>query len=171
MSSRLVPTVIAILGAALLQVAIAPYIAVGSIVPNLLLLVVVTLALVEGPRAGASAGFAAGLVFDLLGSGPMGPMALVLTVVGYVTGSLQVNMFAEGWLLPATVVFLGGLVTEVSYGLVLMLLGSGAPFWATFGHVMVPGAVYNGALALLIYPWLARRLRRDRPMQTFRRLA
>ncbi|MDZ4064403.1 MAG: rod shape-determining protein MreD [Coriobacteriia bacterium] len=171
MNRKLIPTIVAILGAALLQVAIAPYIAIGGVVPNLLLLVVVTLALVEGPRAGASAGFAAGLAFDLLGSGPLGPMALVLTVVGHVTGSLQVNMFAEGWLLPMTVVFFGGLVTEVSYGLVLMLLGSGAPFWATLGHVMLPGAVYNGALALLIYPWLAQLLHRDRPMRTFRRLA
>ncbi|MDP2181457.1 MAG: rod shape-determining protein MreD [Actinomycetota bacterium] len=171
MNNKAIPAIVAILGAALLQVAIAPYIAIGGIVPNLLLLVVVTLALVEGPRSGASAGFAAGLAFDLLGSGPIGPMALVLAIVGHVTGSLQANMFAEGWLLPTTVVFFGGLVAEVSYGLVLMLLGSGAPFWAMLGHVMLPGAVYNGALALLIYPWLARLLRRDRPMQTFRRLA
>lgn len=171
MNGRVLSTIGAILAAALLQVAIAPYIAVGGVVPNFLLLVVVTLALVEGPRAGATAGFAAGLAFDLIGSGPIGPMALVLTLVGHVIGSLQANMFAEGWLLPMTVVFAGSLVGEVSYGLVLMLLGSGAPFWATLGHVMLPGAVYNGALALLIYPWLARLLRRDRPMQTYRRLA
>ena len=36
--------------------------------------------------------------------------------------------------------------------------------------MMLPGAVYNTALALLVYPWLARFLRRDRPMTTFRRL-
>lgn len=156
--------------AALLQVGLAPYIAVGGVVPNLLLLVVVTLALVRGPAAGASAGFAAGLIFDLFGSGPVGPMALVLALVAYVAGLLHEQMFAEGWLLPLTVLALASLSAEVAYGLILDLLGSPAPFWMAFVTKMFPGAVYNTALALIVYPWLARFLRPDRPIATFRRL-
>ena len=85
--------------------------------PNFLLLVVVTLALVEGPGAGAVAGFAAGLIFDLLGVGPVGPMVLVLTVTGYLAGLLHENMFAEGWLLPLTVLAIASLGAEIAYGL------------------------------------------------------
>jgi rod shape-determining protein MreD len=169
--NRFVPTVAAIVGAALLQVAVAPHLSIGGVVPNLLLLVVVTLALVEGPRAGASAGFAAGLVYDLLGSGPIGPAVLVLTLIGHVAGLVHSNMFAEGWVLPVTVVFLASLIAEVSYALVLTVLGAGSPYWSSFAHVLLPGAVYNGTLALLTYPVLARFLRREKQMTTFRRLA
>ena len=171
MMQRLFPTIGAIAAAAFLQAALAPYMAIGGVVPNFLLLVVVTLALVEGPAAGCSAGFACGLIFDLLGAGPVGPMVLVLTVTGYLAGLLHENMFAEGWLLPLTVLGIASLGSELAYGLILDLVGAGGPFLVTFLTKMLPAAIYNTALGLLIYPWLARILRHDRAMTTFRRLA
>jgi rod shape-determining protein MreD len=169
--NRVLPSAAAILGATLLQVGLAPYIAIGGVVPNFLQIVVITLALVEGPVAGAVSGFAAGLIFDLLGSGPVGPAALVLCVTGYMAGLLHENMFAEGWLLPLTVLGIASLASSVAYGLLLDMLGAGGPFLLTFFTKMLPEALYSTALALLVYPWLARFLRHDRPMTTFRRLA
>lgn len=168
---RLLPTIGAVVFAALLQAGLAPYLAIGGVVPNFLLLVVVTLALVEGPSAGCGVGFACGLIFDLLGAGPVGPMVLVLTTTGYLAGLLHENMFAEGWLLPITVLGIAALGSEIAYGLVLDLVGAGGPLLLTFMTKMLPAAVYNTALALVAYPWLARILRRDRAMTTFRRLA
>jgi len=167
---RSLPVTAAIIAAALLQAGVAPYLAIGHVVPNFLLLVVVTLALVEGPGAGASAGFAAGMLFDLLGTGPVGPMVAVLAITGYLAGMMHEAMFAEGWLLPLSVLAIASLGSEIAYGLILDMLGQGGPFWLTFFAKMVPGAVYDVALALLVYPWLARFLRQDRPMTTFRRL-
>ena len=167
---RLLPTLAALLVATVLQAGLAPYLAIAGVTPNFLLLVVVTIALVEGPGPGAAVGFTAGLIFDLLGSGPVGPMILVLTLTGYLAGLMHENMFAEGWLLPLTVMAIASLSAEVAYGLILILLGSGGPFWSTFFTKMLPGAVYNTVLALLIYPWLARFLRQDRPITTFERL-
>ncbi|MDH4139018.1 MAG: rod shape-determining protein MreD [Coriobacteriia bacterium] len=168
---RALPSMAAILAGTLLQVSIAPQIAIGGTVPNLLLLVTVTVALVEGSRAGAIGGFAAGLVFDLLGTGPVGAMAFVLALIGHLAGSLQEQMFAEGWRLPVSVVALASLLSEVAYWLVLWVNGAAPPFLATLSQVIVPSALYNGALALLVYPWLARLLRRERPVRTFSRLA
>ncbi len=168
--SRTLPIVAALVVAALLQVALAPHLAIGGVAPNLLLLVVLSLALLRGAGSGAAAGFAAGLVFDLLGTGPIGPAALVLAVVGYLAGSLQENMFAEGWRLPVTVVFIAGLVAELSYAAVLAVLGVGSPFLSSLTAVILPAAAYNGVLALLVYPWLARFLRQERRVTTFRRI-
>ena len=168
--NRILPVIAALLAAAVLQAGLAPYLSIGGVVPNFLLLVVITIALVEGPTSGAVVGFSAGLIFDLLGSGPVGPMLLVLTLTGYLTGLMHENMFAEGWLLPLTVLAIATLSAEVAYGLILILLDSGGPFWSTFLTKMLPGAIYNTALALLIYPWLARFLRQDRPITTFQRL-
>jgi rod shape-determining protein MreD len=171
MMNRALPAIIAVAVATVLQATLAPYLAIGGVTPNFLLLVVVTLALTEGPTAGAASGFAAGLIFDLLGNGPVGPMALVLAVTGYLAGLLHEQMFAEGWLLPLTVLAIAALASEIAYGLLLGLLGEGAPFWQALLTTMLPAAVYDTVLALLVYPWLARFLRRDRPMTTFRRLA
>jgi len=80
-------------------------------------------------------------------------------------------MFAEGWLLPVSVVAVASLATEISYGIILAIVGAGQPFWAGLLTVMLPGALYNTVLAVLVYPWLARLLRRDRTVKSFRRLA
>lgn len=168
---RLWPTVAALVVATVLQAAIAPHMAVFGVVPNLLLLVVVTLALFEGPVAGASCGFVAGLLLDLLGTSIVGPWALVLTVVGYVAGTLGAAMFAEGWLLPLTVVFVASLLAELAYGVLLGILGVGGPFLLTLTRLVIPAAVYNTALAVLVYPWLGRLLRTEKGMTELRRIA
>jgi len=171
MRGRMLPIAASVLVATLLQAGLAPHLAIGGAVPNFLLLVVVTIALVSGPNAGASVGFICGLIFDLLGGGPVGPMTLVLSVVGFLTGALQANLFAEGWLLPLSVFGISALFTEVSYWIVLRLVGAGGAFFPALLAVMLPTAVYNTFLALLVYPWLARFLRREPEMTTFRRLA
>ena len=164
------PTAAAMAAAFVLQVGVAPHLGIGGVVPNFFLLVVVTLALVEGPNWGAAAGFAGGFLFDLAGTGPVGPMALVLTLVGYSAGLLSANLFAEGWLLPLTVLGIASITVGLSYGLVLLILGSAGGWWSSFFTVMLPEALYNVALGLLFYPVLARFLRQDRPMNTLRRL-
>ncbi len=168
--NKWLPTVTALAGALVLQVGVAPHLAISGVVPNLFLLVVITLAMLEGRSAGAAAGFAAGLLFDLLGTGPVGAAALVFSVTGYIAGSLSEHMFAESWLMPVTVVFVASLSAELAYALVLTVLGAGSPFWSAFASVILPAAVYNSVLALLVYPLLARFLRRGRPMTTFGRI-
>ena len=168
--SRQWPSVISLLGAAVLQVSVVPHLAIGDVVPNLLFLVVVTLALTKGPNAGCATGFFAGFLLDLLGAGPIGLWALVLCVVGYVAGMLEANMFAHGWLLPVTVVFIAGLSAQGAYGLVLGIVGAGTDFWGSFGHTMLPGTAYDTVVAVLVYPWLARFLRQEPSVRMVDRL-
>jgi rod shape-determining protein MreD len=163
--------VLVVLGAVILQVGLAPYLSIGGVVPNFMLLAAVTVAMIEGPTAGSAVGFACGLLFDLLSQGPVGPMAIVLAVTGYVAGLLAANVFAEGWLLPLSVLALASLGAELTYALLMDLVGTPEPFLRVLFTMVVPGAVYNTALALLVYPFLARFLRRERPVAEFRRLA
>jgi rod shape-determining protein MreD len=169
--NKFIPAAIALAAAAVLQIALAPYLAIFGVVPKFLFVVVVVIALTEGSVAGCVAGFSAGLLLDLLGSGVVGPYALVMCVVGYLAGMLQANLFAEGWLLPVTTVFVASLGTEISYGIILSVLGLSGSFWHSLFTVMLPGAVYNTALALVTYPWLARLLRADRGVKSLGRLA
>ncbi len=161
----------AILAALIAQVMLAPHLALFGAVPSFPVLVVITLAIVEGPQAGAVSGFAAGLMLDLLGTSPVGAWALVLVIVGYLAGLLQENLFAEGWLMPFTVAIVAGVLAELSYLIVLQVIGSAPEFWRSLWTVVLPRGIYNTVLALLLYPWLARFLRSDQSMKSFRRLA
>jgi rod shape-determining protein MreD len=155
----------------ILQIALAPHLAVYGVVPNFIFLVVVIVALTQGPVAGGVTGLIGGLVFDLLGTAVVGPYGLVLSVAGYTAGMLSANLFAEGWLLPVTVAAIASLAAELAYGIVLAVLGTGLPFWQSLITIMLPGALYQTALAVLAFPWLARLLRTERAMKSFRRLA
>lgn len=79
------------LGAVLLtglvaHVAVAPHLAVGGAAPDVLLVGVAAVAAVQGRRAGAAFGFAAGLGADLFLATPLGTSALAFTLVGHVLG-------------------------------------------------------------------------------------
>jgi rod shape-determining protein MreD len=165
-----VPTGIALLVAAVLQAALAPHMAIMGIEPNFLLLVVIVLAMVEGPVPGAVAGFVAGLLFDLLGSGPIGPGALVMTTVGFIAGTMRANLFAKSWLLPVTVVFVASLLAELAYAILLAVIGVETQLLPLVWGVVVPSALYDTMLALLVLPWLARFLRSETEMTEFRGL-
>jgi rod shape-determining protein MreD len=117
------------------------------------------------------AGFAGGLLFDLVGTGPIGPGAFVFCLVAYLAGSLKENTFAEGWSVPLVVLLLGGLVAETAYGSTLAFLGEGEMSLRAFFTVAVPSALYNVGVAVFIYPWLARFLREERSVTMFRRLS
>jgi rod shape-determining protein MreD len=169
--SRAFAAAVALIAGIILQVALAPHLAIFGVVPNIVFLVVVTVALTQGPVAGGVTGLIGGLVFDLLGVSVVGPYALVLAVVGYSAGMLSANLFADGWLLPVTVVAVASITAEVAYGIVLAVLGTGVPFWHALLTIMLPGALYSTALAVIAFPLLARLLRTERAMKSFRRLA
>jgi len=150
---------VAFMIAVLLQVMVAPYIAIGGVSPNFLMITVIIMALVEGPNAGTVLGFVAGLLFDLLGAGPVGPMALVLALTGYATGLIHENLFAEGWLLPVGIIALVTFTSEILYMLVILFLGTQTPFWGAFKGIVLPSTVYNAVCATIVCPLLTRVLR------------
>lgn len=76
-----------ILSAALvLQVGLATQISVVGVHADLMLLVAICAGIVGGPGTGATVGFVAGLLFDLLLPGPFGVTALAYLLVGYGSG-------------------------------------------------------------------------------------
>lgn len=75
-----------VLVAALLQVSIVYRIELGDATPDLLILVVASIALLTGSASGALHGFVAGVAIALFAALPLGPDALIGTLVGYAVG-------------------------------------------------------------------------------------
>jgi rod shape-determining protein MreD len=74
---------------------------VGGAHPDLLWLLPITAALLDGPETGAIIGFWAGLAFDLVLPTPFGLSALVGCLLGFVTGSLTASVDPRAaWLKP-----------------------------------------------------------------------
>jgi len=91
--------------------------------------------------------------------------------VGYGAGLLRSSLFAEGWHAPAIVALVAALIGDTLYLVLLAVLGVGPGFWQALLTVVIPRAMYNAVLLVLAYPWLARLLRSDRTVRSFRRVA
>ena len=73
----------------LLQTTVLGIVAVRGVTPDLLLILLVFLALRRGSMSGQIAGFAGGLLEDLVSLAPLGFHALVRTLVGFSAGTLH----------------------------------------------------------------------------------
>lgn len=81
-----ITSVALIVCAALLQVSVMYRIEIGDAAPDLLVLVVASIALLTGSVSGAAHGFVAGVVLATFAAVPLGPHALVGTLIGYAIG-------------------------------------------------------------------------------------
>ncbi|HLI57989.1 MAG TPA: rod shape-determining protein MreD, partial [Actinomycetota bacterium] len=134
-----------------------PHLALFRVVPDLLLVVVICIALVEGPSAGAITGFGGGLLRDFLLNAPTGLSALAYLSVGYAVGAIRPYVQSSSVGVPFAGVFLGSLAGNTLYIGLSLLLGVPSEPLARVIEVLLLSAIYNTLLVPLAYP-LARKL-------------
>src|SRR5580704_10475517 len=96
---------------------------VGGAHPDLLWLLPITAALLDGPETGAIVGFWAGLSFDLVLPTPFGLSALVGCVLGYAVGSLTTAADPRAtWLKPVAAVA-GSIAADMLFAVLGAIFG------------------------------------------------
>jgi rod shape-determining protein MreD len=142
--------------ALLLQSTVLAQVKLGGAKPELMYLITVVLAMLEGPSSGAIGGFSAGMAQDFLLNDPKGMTALVLTLLGYIVGTVRTFITTPSPALPTLLVAGGTAMGLMFYGFVAFLLGR-LPGDALFLlRVAFLSAVYNAILTPLAYPVLRR---------------
>lgn len=138
-----------LLPAAVLQVTLAPRLAVAGAFPNLVLLAVVGWTLIRGAGSGLRWAIAGGLLLDLVAPGPLGVHALALAVAAYGVGFLQRSFEPDPVAMPAV----SGALAALAYNLVLVavsqLLGHPVSLLPVVQAWIAPAALYQAALTPL----------------------
>lgn len=147
-----------------LQVSVFNHFAIGGVVPDLALLLVIGAALVRGPTYGALVGFAAGLVLDLAppADHTAGRWALALVIVGYLTGLAKPDghQTAVG---TVVIVACGAFVGTSIYALSGLVLGEQSVSVSSALHVVPLAMGYDVLLTPLVIPLLVLAFRRLEP--------
>lgn len=140
-----------------------------GVIPQLVLVVVVCLAYLDGRRVGVVVGFAGGLLQDLLlPQSIIGLTALVYTLVGYGVGSFRQFATGESVWSPVFAVAIASGIAEVSYAMLAIILGQE---WVSISFTMkVTGLVvlYDTLLTPFAFPLLRRIAARFRPEKVYR---
>jgi rod shape-determining protein MreD len=117
--------------------------------PDLLWLVPITAAILDGPETGAIAGFWSGLAFDLILPTPFGLSALVGCILGYAVGSATKAVDREaGWLLPVAAV-IGSVAADMLFAVLGGIFGQRQMVQIDFTALVAVVAVSS---ALLVMP-------------------
>lgn len=87
------PHILILIATVILQTTLVPHLKVVSVQPDLILIVTVTYAFLEGAAFGSIIGFSGGLLQDLIVAQNIGLNALCKTIVGYLAGSMERIIF------------------------------------------------------------------------------
>lgn len=136
--------------------------------PELLYLVTIVFAFLDGPSTGAVTGFVCGMAEDFLLDQPKGITALTLTLLGYVVGLLRQYVVSPSPLFPVLLVGVGTLGGVLFYGVVSFLLGQLAVPVLYLVRVAALSGLYNALLTPLVFPILRRAAEASRSQKVVR---
>lgn len=148
--------VLLVLGAVVLQSTALSRLTFFGVAPDLVVMLVITIALMEGPIPGAVSGFAAGLMIDFPLETPTGLTGLAYLAVGYLTGIVRPYVQPTAVLFPVIAVGIGSLISGTLFATLLFLFGGQPDPIARVVRVVLLTAVYNTMLTPLVYPVIRR---------------
>ena len=165
---RVVSWAALILTALLLQSVVFARFQLAGAKPELVYLLTIVLAFLEGPSSSAVAGFAGGMAQDFLLNQPKGITALTLTLVGYTVGTLRQYVSSPSPLLPVLLVGGATAVGVLFNGIVSFLLGQFDFGLGYLLRVSVLSGIYNALLTPLLFPVIRRVAESTRSRRVFR---
>lgn len=136
--------------------------------PDLIYLLTILVALLEGPASGAVIGFAGGMAEDFLLNTPKGITALSLTLLGYAVGLVRQYIVSPSALVPVIMVGVGTTVGLMFNGLVRFLLGQLDNGWGFQLQIALLTGLYNAMLTPFVFPIVRRLAESSRSKRVFR---
>lgn len=168
--SRILAVGLVVLTALTLQTTVLARLTLLGVIPQLVLVVVISFAWLEGERVGVTAGFFGGLLLDLQlpPASIVGLTALVYTFVGYGVGYFRQYSIGESVWSPVLAVAVGSMVAEWGYALLAILLGRAWVSLAFTAKVTGLVVLYDALLTPFIYPLVRRVSERFTPERVYR---
>jgi len=157
-----------VLTALVLQSTLLAQIKLGGAKPDLVFLVTIVLAFLEGPSSGSLAGFVGGMADDFLLNQPKGITSLTLTLVGYSVWMLRQYITSPSPLLPVGLVGSATVGGVLFYGMVSFLLGQLDVGFGYLVRIALLTGLYNAVLTPLLFPLVRRVAESSRARKVFR---
>lgn len=135
----------------LLQSTVVQGISIGSIKPNLVIILCVSMGLMRGRKSGLWTGFFSGMIIDFFYGSVLGFYALIFMYVGYFSGYAHRVLYDDDMKVPMFLVFTGDLFYNLAvYGLQFLLrgrLGIGNYLY----RIIIPEVFYTVLLTFFVY--------------------
>jgi len=141
-------------GAIVLQSTLLHWVALGGVKPDLALIVLVFVAVRRGSMTGQVTGFASGLLEDLVSLSPVGFHALARTVIGFLYGRMEGNIFLDPILMPLLLTITATILKGLLSSFTVLLFALAAPGFQVFAGPLWIEVGYNALLAPFLFALL-----------------
>lgn len=140
----------------LLQCTLFKTLSLGSVSPNLLLILTFCAGFMGGRKMGMYVGILSGLILDLFYGDVLGFNTLLLLYIGYVNGMFNKMFYDEVITLPLALLVGSQLSYSIIYYVFNFLLRNRLDIGYYFIHIMLPELAYTVIISVLIYRLLLR---------------
>lgn len=138
----------------ILQSSLNQFISLARVMPNLLLILVVSNAYMRGRMTGMVVGFFSGLLIDILFGSVIGLYAMLLLLIGYIAGFTNKIYSRDDFTLPLIFIGLANFIYQFLYYVFEFLLRGKLDFLYYLRTLILPEIIYTVAVAVLIYKLL-----------------
>lgn len=151
---RIIVAVLEIVFCFLLQTILFPNLAIGGIVPNILLILTVATAYMQGRVKGLYMGLICGLLTDLMGGGLLGLYGIVYMVIGYVNGIAYKIYYRDDYVMPVLLIGASNLVSGFMFYVFEFLLRSKLNVGFYLRRIIIPETLYTVLVSVVLYKLL-----------------
>lgn len=135
----------------LLQSVVVSYFSFAGVLPDLVMVMVLSYGLLFGWEVGLGAGILGGLLLDLTTARYVGLHVLTLGLVGLVSGVVEEKVFKDNILLAPTAGFVASVANQSIVFVALWVFGWKFSMVETLRYTILPAALYDMILAALVY--------------------
>ena len=151
---RTVLYILVILACFILQTTVFQTLAIGSIVPNLLLIATISFGFMRGKITGIWTGFLCGILKDVFYGKLLGFYALVYLCIGYGAGCCTKIFYDEEVRVPMFLVAVGDFIYGLAvYGFQFLMRGRIEIFFY-LRRIIIPEAIYTVLITVVLYKLL-----------------
>lgn len=134
----------------LLQSTVLPYLTVGGVTPDLVLVLAILYTIFQGPKRGVAMGFVLGIIEDIFLGRFIGMNALTKGITSFIIGWFSQRAFRENILVPILAMVSATLFNELLFLCVGKIVGLNWG-WDLWFWRALPTAIYNTCLVPFIY--------------------
>ncbi len=151
--STLIPLLV-LFGAVFLQVTLSPFVKISGVHPDLVLVLVIGWVTLRGLDEGLFWAIAGGLSLDFFSGAPFGVFTLAMVIVALITGLFHGRIFGSSIILPVSLTVPLSFLFNGLVLLLLMVLGRPMDWGVAFFDILVPVAIFNTMVMMLLFPLL-----------------
>lgn len=147
-------SLVILVGAAFLQTTLSPFMKISGVHPDLVLVLVIGWVILRGLEEGLFWAVVGGLSIDILSGAPFGAFTFSMVTVALLTSLFHGRIFGSSIILPLSLTFPLSLLFNGVVLLLLMVLGRPMDWSVAFFNILLPVAIFNTMVMVLVFPLL-----------------